>query len=383
MGLTVTGKEHVTVTFDQMRSKLFNLDQIRERLGKTEPMKGVAFTVGNAVRFRAEPGWNHGIKAIDGTDTIPVFVALGRGRYTTEYRLTKNCLQETCMAFGFKREYTESCPAELLIPHMNYWFREGLYGKGRKKTDFQFLTNSDTATAFTRQSLTPFSNLSLLEQALAGIEAKFGTGTEVLADYKFSHTLRQTSLRLIVPEANATLHGTGTDNDTWSMGVQIRNSLTGASQTSLEGYLFRWVCTNGQIDTRASSGVWTRRPTATEDEVYAWARQAVDEALSGLDGAFDAVQSLTGLHIEGSLADTLRDVFEHYRIPITQRAKIIKLIEEHPGEVTMYVIMNAITQVANETGLEASTVDSLMRVGGDLPYTGNQRCGACRRIMPH
>jgi hypothetical protein len=294
MGLTVTGKEHVTVTFDQMRSKLFNLDQIRERLGKTEPMKGVAFTVGNAVRFRAEPGWNHGIKAIDGTDTIPVFVALGRGRYTTEYRLTKNCLQETCMAFGFKREYTESCPAELLIPHMNYWFREGLYGKGRKKTDFQFLTNSDTATAFTRQSLTPFSNLSLLEQALAGIEAKFGTGTEVLADYKFSHTLRQTSLRLIVPEANATLHGTGTDNDTWSMGVQIRNSLTGASQTSLEGYLFRWVCTNGQIDTRASSGVWTRRPTATEDEVYAWARQAVDEALSGLDGAFDAVQSLTG-----------------------------------------------------------------------------------------
>jgi hypothetical protein len=372
----------MTITVESMRSKLLSIDHVRDVLSTTEPMRPHPFTVGDAIRFRAEPGWNHGIKAKQGSEPVGVFVTLGRGRFATELALTKDTLQEACLAFGFTRPYTDSCPAELLVPHMNYWFREGLFGQARKKRDFQFLVNDETAIAFTRQSLLPFSNLALLDQALDAIHERFGE-VEVLADYKFNHSLRQTSIRLIVNNRYRLLNDTGTDGDVWSKGIQIRNSLTGATQTSLEGFLFRWVCTNGQIDARANSGVWTRRPSSTEAEVYEWARATVDEVLGGLEGALDAVQGLTLLGIEGSLSDTLRDVFEHYRIPITQRAKIIKIIEEYPGEVTMYVIMNAITQVANETGLEASTVDSLMRVGGDLPYTAHQRCGSCHRLAAH
>lgn len=369
----------MSITVETMRSKLLTLDQVAERLRTTEPMRPHPFTVGDAVKFRAESGWNHAIKAKHGSEAIPVFVTLGRGRFAQEYALTKDCLQETCLAFGFTRTYTESCPAELLVPHMNYWYRAGLQGH-RKKTDHQFLTNGETAIAITRQSLIPFSNLALLDQAVDAIKNRFGS-VEILADYKFSHTLRQTALRLIIPCQRRVLTGTGTPDDEWCTGVQLKNSLTGVTQTSLEGYLFRWTCTNGQIDARANSGVWTRRPTATEDEVYAWARQAVDEVLGGLETSLDAVQSLTSLHIDGSLSDTLRDVFEHYRIPIGQRGKIIKLIEDYDGEVTMYVIMNAITQTANEQGLEAATVDGLMRAGGDLPHTADKRCGACRRML--
>lgn len=363
-----------------MRDKLLSLDHVTRVLSQTEPMKAVPFTVGDAVKFRAVPGWNHGLNARAGSEPLNVYATLGRGRFAQEFALTRDCLQETCLLFGLPRAYTDSMPAELLTVTMNYWYREGLLGKARKKTDFQFLINESTALAFTRQSLVPFSNLSLLEQAVAGIREKFGD-VEILADYKFTHTLRQTALRLVVPEGYRVLTGTGDDDDAWSVGVQLRNSLTGTTQTSMEGYLFRWICTNGQIDARNTSGSWTRRKDATEAEVYDWARQAVDEALSGLDGALDAVQSLTDVRIDGSLSDTLRDVFEHYRIPIGHRSKIIDLISAYPGEVTMYVIMNAITQVANEHGLEASAVDALMRVGGDLPYSADQRCGACRRIL--
>lgn len=368
----------MTITINDMRSKLHTLDHVHTVLGRNEPMQPMPFTVGDVgLRFRAEAGWHHGAKAKDGNERVNVFVSLG-GR---EYQLTRSTLEETCVAFGFKREYPTTCPAELLIPHMNHWYREGLLDQPKRNRDFQYLINGDTAVAFAKQSLRPFSNLSLLDQLVAGIHAKYGSDTEILADYKFSHTLRSTYLRLVIPEASRVLHDTGTDDDTWALGIAMKNSLTGSLQTSIEGYLFRYVCTNGQIDRNATSGVWTRRKDATESEVYAWARNAVDEVLGGLDGALDAVQSLTQLGIDGNLADTIRDVFEHYRIPIHQRPKIIRILEDHEGEVTMYVIMNAITQVANEHGLEPATVEALLRVGGDLPYTADQRCGACHRLM--
>jgi hypothetical protein len=379
----------MSVTVDQMRPKLYTLEQVQRVLARTEPMRPRTFSVGDPyLHFRAEPGWQHGVKAKDGNEPVGVYAVLGNPAGTSngvitasEYQMTRSTLEETCLAFGFKRDYTRSCPAELLVPHMNYWFREGLLDQPKRNRDFQYLVNGDTAVAFTRQSLTPFSNLSLLEQAVAGIEAKFGTGVEILADYKFSHTLRQTYLRLIIPSADTIIADSGTRGDIWSRGVAVKNSLTGTSQTAIEGYLFRWVCTNGQIDTQASSGVWTRRKGATEAEVYEWARQAVDEALSGLDGAFIRFGDLTQIGIEGSLADTIRDVFEHHKIPIHQRPKIIRYLEEYDGEITMYVIMNAITQVANETGLEPATVDSLLRVGGDFARSADQRCGACHRML--
>lgn len=372
----------MTVTVDMMRSKLHTVEQARAVLGKTEPMRPHAFSVGDtSLKFRAEPGWNHGVKAKDGNEPVGVYARIGMGDYAYEYQLTRSSLEETCLAFGFPRSYVNTCPAELLIPHMNYWFREGLLDQPAKKRDFQFLISDTRAVAFARQSLKPFSNLALLDQALAGIRERYGSEAEVLVDYKMSHTLRQTYLRLIVPSADTVIADSGTRDDVWSRGIAIKNSLTGASQTAIEGYLFRWVCTNGQIDSRANSGVWTRRKDATEAEVYSWARQAVDEALSGLDGAFDALGDLTQLTIDGSLGDTLRDVFEHYRIPIHQRPKIISILEDYDGEITMYVVMNAVTQVANEHGLDPNVVDSLLRVGGDLPYTADQRCGTCHRML--
>lgn len=363
------------ITVEQMKPKLLSVEHVRQVLGQAEPLVPHRFEVGPRIAFTAEPGWNAGIAAKDGGEPIGVFAHTD----IAQVQLTRSCLDEVCAAFGFKRGYADGLPANLLVSHMNWWFREGLQAQPRKKQLFQFFVNDRTAIAFARQSLLPFSGLALLDRALEGIHAKYGP-VEVLADYKFTHTLRRTHVRLIVPNAYRVLTGTGTPDDVWSVGISLRNSLIGASQTALEGYLFRWTCTNGQIDARLSHA-WTRRPTATEKEVYDWARQAVDEALSGLDGALDAVAGLTQLGIDGPVSETLRDVFEHYHVPIHQRSRVIAILEEYEGEITMYVIMNAITQAANEAGLEPTTVEGLMRIGGDLPYTANQRCGTCRRLM--
>lgn len=373
----------MTITVESMRDKLLDLDQLRERLARTEPIRAEYFAVGDAIRFEADPTWNHGVKAKNADEPVPVYATLGIGTFARKLQLTKQTLEDlTATIQGLGRSYATDCPAELLVPHLNYWYREGLFGKkGAASRDFQFIVDENrVALAFAKASMSPFSNLTLLDTAVESIRDHYGHDIEVLADYKLSHSLRSTALRLIIPNANQLLEDTGTPDDLWSLGVQVKNSLTGSSQTSFDGYLFRWVCTNGQIDTRASSGSYTRRKDATRDEVYAWARQSVDDVLGGLEGALDHVHTLTQGGIEGSLSDTLRDIFEHYRIPIPHRPRIIRYLESYDGEITMYVIMNAITQLANDPSLEASTVDSLLRVGGDLPYSSGDRCGACHRM---
>ncbi len=371
-----------SITVEQMKPKLHPLDHVRNVLASTEPLSTYAFTVGDAIRFTLQPGWHHGIDAKSGTQPVDAVIHVGRGAGTSEFRLTKDALLEATSACGISKTYAARCPAELLEPQLNYWFREGLAARSGGNRDFQLLVAAGLGAAVTRSSIVPFSNLRLLEQALDGIAARYGDG-EVLVDYKFTHSLRKTHLRLIVPDYVRAITGTGTDDDTWSVGIQLKNSLIGEERTSIDGYLFRWWCTNGAIDTRNTSGTWTRRGGGPDTEVYDWARTAVDDVLGGLEPALDAVQDMVAIPIEGHANDVLRDVFDHYRTPLPERARIIENMVEAGGRLNMYTVMAAITQVANDTSLEPSHIENLLRMGGDLPHAATSRCDACRRLMPH
>ena len=116
----------------------------------------------------------------------------------------------------------------------------------------------------------------------------------MLADYKFTHNLERTNLRLIVPGQQRVISGTRVADDSWSAGIQLRNSLAGTEQTAIDGYLFRWWCTNGCTDTLAEVSALNRRQFPSPEEAYEWARESVDEILGSLEGSFDAVQSTTG-----------------------------------------------------------------------------------------
>jgi len=372
----------MTITVSDMRAKLLTLDEVHDQLGRSEPLATHNFTVGDAVRFTIDDDWHHQVPELDGTDPVKATVELGHGPGRVEHRLTKDALLEATSVCGISKTYAARCPGPLLQPHLNYWFREGLATKAGHR-DYQLLSAGGNGAAITRSSIVPFSNLRLLDEAVDGIRKHFGAGTEILADYKFTHSLRRTHLRLIVPATNREITGTGTDDDTWCLGLQLKNSLTGELRTSIDGYLFRWVCTNGAIDTHATSGAWTRRGQGAEDEVYEWARSAVDEVLGGLEGSLDAVQEMVTIPIEGHVNDVLRDVFEYYRVPLPERARIIEALIEAGGPITMYTVMAAITQVANDTSMDPAHVENLLRMGGDLPHAATSRCDACQRLLPH
>src|SRR4051812_38012897 len=111
----VSGRDGMTITLDAMRSKLHTVDHARTVLGRTEPMKPHLFSVGDtSVRFRAEPGWNHGVNAKDGNEPVGVYVTIGMSDHTREFQLTRSALEETCLIFGLPRTYANNCPADLL-----------------------------------------------------------------------------------------------------------------------------------------------------------------------------------------------------------------------------------------------------------------------------
>jgi len=130
--------------------------------------------------------------------------------------------------------------------------------------------------------------------------------------------------------------------------------------------MFRWWCTNGATTMLDSVGTWGRRSDGQGDDVYDWARDSVEEILGGLEYRFDQVQALSQLNVAGNTADVLREIFSQYEVPVSQRDSIMARLLESEN-LTMYSIMNAITQTANEEGLDDRRADRLMRIGGAIP----------------
>lgn len=365
----------MAITIDDVKSKLLTIDQVRETLGKTEPLSMHEFEVGgNQVAFKIEEDFNHGLKAKAPEEPINAFVTVSGN----ELQLTAGSLYDFATEAYMTKGYLHNTPADIVADGLNYQFTSGRSGDAYKILG----TGHRRAGALTRGALQPYSNLRLLDIALEAIRAQYGDG-EVYADYKFIHNLKQTHVRLIVPEQVRVMERTGTDNDAWSLGIQWKNSLNGLDQTEINGYMFRFTCTNGAIDTRnAANSIWSRRGEKGRSEaVYEWARDAVDDVLGGLEESLDLVQAMVDVPIEGEVMDTLRSVYSTYKVPMPiQRAVTANMAED--TNLTMYSLMQAVTQVANSTDMDPKYVDILMRVGGDLPSVANARCDNCHQFVP-
>lgn len=367
----------MSITIDDVRDKLITLDEVRERLSRTEPLTTHEFGSEDHVAFRLEPDFNHGLNALHGTLAVPAYVSIGQ----KEMQLTRDTLydlaSEAKMSKGFVNTYSHDRVAE----DLNWYYLNGTEGK-----TFKILEVADKAAAFARASVQPYSNVRLLETVLDSIEQRYGKG-EILADYKLTHDLHRTHIRLVIPEYVRTIQDTGTENDTWSGGIQVKNSLIGLEQTQINGYLFRYFCTNGAIDTRNSTNaIWSRRGKIGQDEdaMFEWAREAVDEALTSFEGSFDAIQAMTSINIEGSAREALADVFNQYRLPKGHRERITgNMINE--DTLTAYSLMQAVTEAANADNLNPVDVDRLMEIGGELPrYVADGRCSQatpCGRFL--
>jgi hypothetical protein len=354
----------VTITLDDMRSKLLPLETVIKRLEETEPVVDNVISAETALSFKLEPGWELELDSTNGNEGVKAFINING----EPFQMTKDAALMAASKVGLTNAYVKKTPGELIQEHLNYW-----YSAGMGDTSYNALLVNGKVAAFIRPSLVSFSNIELLERVLDGIHRKYGN-TEILADYKFENSLTQTNLRLILPEVTRAIRDAGMADvpegalDEWSAGVHLSNSLTGDSQTALETYLFRWWCTNGATQHAASSGNWTRRRNSDELDVYEWAQRTVDDVLGGFEPAFESVQALTRIELEDNLPKVLEEIFTEYKFPAKIRSKVISnLAESDEDVISMYTVMQAITAEANNPDLPADKSDTLMRVGGNLP----------------
>lgn len=358
------------VSLTDMRHTLLSLDEVRNILAVFEPLQSVRLEVGNT-HFIMEEGWNHDLAVKEGTDLVNVTLIADN----SEYQLTKDAVLQAGGLCGLTQPYIKKTPASLIEPQLNYWYGE----QGLSDRSAQLLVASSAGAAVTRQSIRPFSNLRIINSILDGVEDMYGR-QEVLVDPKFHHSLAETHLRLILPDRSFQVHDSGVDDDEWFVGLNLFNSLSGKGKTSLDGYLFRWWCSNGAVDRRASSGTWVRlKDESDENDLYMWARLAVEDVLKPLEGAQGRLQEMVDHSIEGDVNLLLADLFEGYGLPARDKKAIIaQMVEE--DDLTMYSLMQAVTYVASHTELSAIEQTRLMSVGGDLPYAAQSRCSTCHRL---
>jgi hypothetical protein len=357
------------VAFDKMKDKLLTLDQVQEKIASTEPLGQTLVTNLNEVTFAFEPTWAIGLEDKPDTEVIEATVTIDG----EEHPLTKEAALQVGAEFGYTGKLASVTPSWLLEQNLNYWWNAGMGDK-----EFNVLSTGDNqaVAALTRPTIQPFSNALLVERTIDAIQDRYGRDTEIFADYKFNHSLTRTDIRFIIPDAIRHISGGGMtdvpsgERDEWAGGVHLTNSLIGKSQTKLETYLFRWWCTNGATTTMENVGqVFSRRGDHGDLDVYAWAQAAVDDVLGGFEDQFDLIQALTNLNLGSNTGEVVAEIFDTFRVPVTQRRHVLNILEdvERTPELNMYVVMNAITQTANEPGLSEDRIDKILRIGGAVP----------------
>lgn len=353
----------MTITLNDMRDKLLTLDEVYEKLGKTEPFSLDNLVPESKVRFRLGDNWaEEYVKG--GEEAIDASVEING----VEKSLSSNALADFGRHFKFPMTYAMTVPTSLTERLLNYHYSVGL-----EDADLRVFAVGGTVQSVGKSTLESFSNLAILDGVIDAVREKYGSNVEILADYKFQNSLPATDIRLIVPEAAHVMRDTNMPDvpmggsDEWSMGIHIANSITGSRQTSVEPYLFRWWCTNGATQSYDQAGRWNRKANGQHiEDVVAWAERVVEESFEGMRDSFERVQRLNAIKLrDGNTADVLREIYTQFKVPIAQQSAISEALLEAP-ELNMYTLQNAITQSANDPELSPDRQDKLMRIGGEV-----------------
>jgi hypothetical protein len=367
---------------------LLTVDDAIERLAVTEPLDSMALVTGDPdIDITYDKGW---FEDVAPTDPARVWLDVpGQGQVQLTYQAARQ-LGSTCR---INQRFQEFLPPDLLRDIARWALN---YGLGENKLKLMTAgTGVDPSgaevplvVAQTRATVTPFSNIRLLQAVLDTVRGQLGSEVADSAriDYKFWHDLEHTSVRVIFPAAQQVIDGTSTEDDAWCYGIEFSNSLIGLKQTLVNGYLFRFICTNGARDVEHASGGFQRRGS-TPEGAYTWAAESTAAILGGLDEAFAAVQELTRHPVDSGGSVVLAQLFRENYVPKEQQAQIAQAMETETGPLTMYDVMQATTRAANIPGLSWRPAMALMALGGYIAHSGGGLCDGslphgCRRLLP-
>lgn len=351
------------ITYKDVEERLLSVEEVLDTLAEKEPLDSEFISIENDIKFKFNVGWDEEINF--GAMSSPSGVEMdidGSSR-----SLTREALFSATSNAGLPAALVKKMPGDLLKTNLEYF-----YGDGMADKEYNALIVDGQVSAFTRPSITPYSNLALVESVFKGIRARYGKDTLVMADYKISNTLTKTDVRFIIPGESWVINDTDMPDvpsgsaDIWNVGVHVSNSLIGKTQTKIEAYLFRWWCTNGAVTVPFSESTAWRRGTDGDDGVYEWAEFQTEDVLSHMKEEFARIQAMTKDVVEEPDA-FLRSLFDSAHLPANLRQQVIRYLEDFEGPLTLYVVMQAITRLANNVSMSSDNIDRLLHMGGAVP----------------
>jgi hypothetical protein len=351
-----------------------SLTQLENTLQETEPLSGVEFKPDGSteVTFNLPNGWNQDLTEKEGTFETAATVEM----HGEIYSLTKDAALQATSLIGVTRQYAMRTPGSMMAEHLNYWMSHG-----SEKKSYKLLHANGKGLAFTKGKVVPVSNVQILHMAVEKLSQEFKVDEDqIVVDFKYHHDLRFTQYRLVVAEALDSIESTVRgEPDLWSYGVDVTNSLTAEAPLEIRGYLFNWWNHAGNTSTHATTGRYSRKGSPTEDGALEWLEESFSHVFADLAHEFVSVSKLPQIDVEGEITPALREIFEKYKVPAKPREDVINLIYSSE-DLTMYGVLSAITEAANNPQLTHQDVNRLLQIGGDLPGQATGRCKACHRL---
>jgi len=380
-------EEYSPEPFDADEAGLLTVAGAREQLAESDALGSATFwTRADGLAVFYGKGWAEtGL-----TDPAPAWLTLPDGHV---YQLTRQAAQQLGSTAKANKRYQEFIPPDLLTANVNFALREGL-----PETEMKLLLAGEgkdrdgaacpLAVAQCRGSVTPFSNARLLDVVLLTIRAKLGhaAADSAAIDYKFFDDREHTSFRVVVPVAQQVITGTGDGDSPWCYGVEVSNSAIGAKQTTVSGYLFSLATAAGITDVERAAGGFQRRGS-TPEAAYAWAAEAAEDVLGGMEDAFNGLQVLTGSEVTGDYQRVLGQLFRESPVSKDLKLRVLADVEDRDGDLTMYDLADAVALAANLQDTSWREVRSLHDLAGHIVHQGGGMCRGqlergCRRLLP-
>ena len=360
--------DEIPDTNPEVYNKLLTLEQVKELLAYTEPVitKTVTLdgTTDGIVVFSLPAGWNIGLKDKDGLELTQAEIAVGGNAYT----LSKDAVLDFTKAIGLPDSYVFKTPGVMIQSHLNYWASHS------PDLQIKMLLHEESVLSTTKNGITPFSNLDLLDKILEVVDEAGYPKDEVLFDWKSHHDLNITSLRMLlsIPDVIGLAP--------WVNGLEFRNSLTGSKPLSVRGYLFNGE-TGAAATTLHGAGKYNRKIMGQDlDTVHEWLTLNVGNVLEVFGHEQEILANTVDLDL-GSTSKVLADIFRSYKVPLKVRKDILEAYEDQKYPETYYGVVNAVADAANKEGLPEHFITTVLEVAGDIMRNAANHCHACKQTL--
>lgn len=165
-------------------------------------------------------------------------------------------------------------------------------------------------------------------------------------------------------------------------GVRIGQDRKMNTAPWIQPYLYRLVCTNGME--LPDEGIKIEARGAQENEIEALFEAEIARAVDRLEADIQAFYDLRNTTLGTDPTGALHRAATEQRLPLRTIGRMEDLVpaltdETNGGEITMFDIVNLMTNQANDPRLTSNRSGrrNLQRAGGTLVNDHTERCGTC------